>query len=354
MSRARSIWQTLAMRIEPMASVSFRRLASARTSAARASALALVGALLCTACSGPPAIAPPEPTPPSVAPSRAAVAGYEKLDTLMWVQNALERDALCRQVFAQAAQQLERALADPQWSACLEQTGPVAGLPPAIIVDIDETLLDNSAYFARLVLAESGDGSGVASGVPPVAAPRPSFTAWCRESAAGALPGAREFCEFAVSRGVQLFYVSNRADALAAPTRENLLRLGFPCADVVLDAPQAAPGVGLLRLRTDVADKGPRRAAIAATHRVLLVIGDNGGDFSSNFGAPSTAARSEAAAPYAGWWGTRWIMLPNPLYGDWEPALLQASGLSREETLLRKRAALDLGPDPAASAPSGG
>jgi predicted secreted acid phosphatase len=49
--------------------------------------------------------------------------------------------------------------------------------------------------------------------------------------------------------------------------------------------------------------------------------GDNLGDFiDTTRGTP--ADRFRVIRPYRNWWGERWIMLPNPLYGSWEDSLL--------------------------------
>ncbi|MCC6506825.1 MAG: hypothetical protein IT475_15455, partial [Aquimonas sp.] len=70
-------------------------------------------------------------------------------------------------------------------------------------------------------------------------------------------------------------------------------------------------------------EKGERRRFVAKDHRVVLLLGDNLGDFLDGVGG-DVAARQALIAPYAAWWGSRWIMLPNPSYGSWESAILKA------------------------------
>lgn len=225
----------------------------------------------------------------------AAPTGLELLDATLWMQSSAERDALCRQTYALASQRLDEAFADPDWTAAVEQSGPVAHLAPAIIMDVDETLLDNHAYQARLV----HDGRAFDSA---------SWDAWCRERAATAVPGAAEFCREAHRLGVTVFYVTNRSAAVDEDTRANLHALGFPLRD----------GVDVIRAREGSSDKTARRAAIAADHRVLLLVGDAGGDFAADLHKGSADERRAAVERHAARWGREWIVLPNPMYGSWE------------------------------------
>jgi acid phosphatase len=65
--------------------------------------------------------------------------------------------------------------------------------------------------------------------------------------------------------------------------------------------------------------KSTRRAQVAINHRILLLIGDNLGDFSDKYKG-TLAQRDEVAFSSANknLWGEKWIVLPNPLYGTWE------------------------------------
>src|SRR5690606_28088913 len=114
-----------------------------------------------------------------------------------------------------------RALADASWDALPrgERGGQqVHHLPPAIILDADETVIDNSAYQARLVERnESFD---------PV-----TWEAFVNERRSRAIPGAVEFLRMAAQRGVTVFYVTNRSAAEKAATYDNLRALGFPMSD---------------------------------------------------------------------------------------------------------------------------
>lgn len=231
--------------------------------------------------------------------------GYEhhSLDALAWTQTSMEYKANTQQAYSAAKAMLDQSLADTTWTAAPEdQTGDFASKPPAIILDVDETVLDNSPYQARLLR----DGETYNT---------ESWTAWCNERQAIAIPGAVEFTNYAASRGVKVFYVTNRNHDVEPATRENLEKLGFPLDDSMdtiltkAEKPEWASS-----------DKKPRRAQIAETHRIVMLFGDNLGDFVSKYKL-TTEERDAVHTKYADYWGVRWFMLPNTLYGSWESAL---------------------------------
>ena len=240
---------------------------------------------------------------------RAPIAGGSdaNLNAVAWMQTSVEHDQVYRSVFRAASSQLGAALADAHWDALPagDRDRPASGLPPAVIVDVDETMLDNSRYQARLLR----DGTAYASA---------SWDAWCREQAASALPGAVEFAQQAVARGVTVFYVSNRTQELAPETLANLRATGFPTAHgdaVFLGKGFAVEGCTV----ADRSDKSCRRRLVGRSHRVLLQVGDQLGDFFET-SALTPAERRAAARPWNDWFGQRWFMLPNPSYGNWASA----------------------------------
>ena len=248
----------------------------------------------------------------AAAPQRQAPAvatgGDANLNAVAWMQTSVEHDLVYRSVFRAAAGKLLQALAEPDWDALPagDRERAASGLPPAVIVDIDETMLDNSRYQARLLR----DGTRY---------DKASWNAWCREKAATALPGAVEFARLAAEHGVTVFYVSNRAQEVGPETLDNLRATGFPVAagaEVFLGQGMAVDGC----TPADRSDKSCRRRLVGRGHRVLLQVGDQLGDFFETTAA-TPAARRAAAAPWAAWFGERWFMLPNPSYGNWEPAL---------------------------------
>jgi len=242
------------------------------------------------------------------------------LNSTLWVQTAVEYEGAARQAYTLAEAMMERALTDSLWTASLEQASAgadaYAGKPPAVVLDVDETVLDNGAYQARLILDDDSYDAE-------------SWTAWVREERAGPVPGALPFTQAAVERGVQVIYLTNRDGDVEAATRDNLEALGFP----VDDAPDAVLTQGE---REGWASKQARREWVAERYRILLLVGDNFGDFVS--GADTTlAARQTQSTSFRKYWGTRWIVLPNPQYGSWEGALFDFNyGLSPRRILERK------------------
>lgn len=260
----------------------------------------------------PPAQLPPAATAPALAGT--ALRNDDRLGAVLWQQTSAEYRALALATFARARLELDRALADRTATAALEQQGEFADLPPAVIADVDETLLDNSAYEADRIRV-GGRYEAV------------SWNAWVERARALAVPGAAEFARYAAERGVTLFYVTNRAAALEAKTRENLAAVGFPLAsdrDTVL-----TPGE-----REWTSEKSPRRAEVARSFRILLLIGDDLGDFVSGARAQPDE-RIALAERYADRWQTSWILLPNPYYGSWERALVDNRRDLSDEEILR-------------------
>ncbi len=261
----------------------------------------------CAATSPKPATPAAEPASPPAAAAPKAPGADDDLNALAWAQTAIEHDLVYREVYRNAQEKLLRALKDPRWDALAkdDRSGALKGLKPAVILDIDETVLDNSPYQARLL--RSGKEFDEFS-----------WAQWCKEKAAKPLPGALEFTRFAEQHGVTLFYLSNRARDLNAATVANLDSAGFP-----LNAgDDSFLGLGTLLKGCEQigSNKGCRRKLIAQHYRVLMQFGDQFGDFVDPV-VPTPSGRADAAAPYLHWIGERWFVLPNPTYGAWESVL---------------------------------
>jgi len=251
----------------------------------------------------------PQPAVVAPAPKATAVASApanDNLNAVAWSQTAIEHDLIYLQTFRDAQSRLLAAMRDPHWDALgkADRVAPLKGLKPAVILDIDETVLDNSPYQARVV--KSGGEFNEAD-----------WAAWCKEAQARALPGAVEFTQFAAQHGIAVIYISNRAKDLDEATLANLRQVGFP-----VHGPQAFLGLGTVVDDCEQAgsEKGCRRQLIARHYRVLMQFGDQIGDF-VDVNANTADGRRRAVADYLPWIGTRWFVLPNPTYGSWEPAL---------------------------------
>lgn len=255
------------------------------------------------------------PAPTERPPTAAA---HDNLNALLWMQTAAEYEAAARSVFGAATEALDRALADPRWDALAtaERGGQrVEQLLPAIIVDADETVIDNSAYQARLI----ADGTRFDAA---------TWSAFVEERASRPVPGASEFLRAAAQRGITVFYVTNRDAASKTATVDNLKVLGFPLSepeDTVLTIDEAQGWTSA---------KSTRRQFVGERYRVLLLLGDNFGDFLDG-GNDTVAARAGLFEPFRAWWGQRWFMLPNPSYGSWEGALTRGAD---DPTAAKRRA----------------
>ena len=263
-------------------------------------ALALLVPAACASRATPPAVAP---TPaPAAAPSQAAAPGKVALpDSIVWFRTSVEYRAVTTQAYRLATLMLDRALADTTWTAALEQTGDFGSKPPAVILDADETVLDNSESQERDVR----DGAAYSEA---------RWAVWCNERRAVPIPGALEFTRAAAAKGVTVFYVTNRDRALEQATRDNLAKFGFP-----LDSGRDTVLTRAERPEWTSSDKSPRRSVVAQDFRILLLVGDDFGDFVQ--GARGTlAARKALDEANAAMWGVKWIALPNPMYGSWKTA----------------------------------
>lgn len=225
-------------------------------------------------------VSPGTPAPKPVAPASGRL---DTLAAIRWARASAEHEALYRETYRAAATELDRML---------------AANPPAkkwgVILDADETILDNSAYEQQqAALGESFDAA--------------SWDAWVAREASPALPGAVEFTRHVRASGGRVVIVTNRTEAQCAHTRGNLDKIGVP-VDTVLCAP---PSSG---------DKNPRFDAVqsgANATQVEMWLGDNIQDFPRL----SQSVRQGGDSAFANF-GHRFFLLPNPMYGSWSSAPL--------------------------------
>jgi acid phosphatase len=233
------------------------------------------------------------------------------LNATLWVQTSAEYRAAALQVFSNAQRGLDLAMDNMFSKGALEETANDPTQPPALILDLDETVLDNSAFEGRAIHAHTTYDSKL-------------WKAWVGESAARAVPGAAEFLAYAKSRGVTPFYITNRDLDEEPGTRRNLEQLGFPL-DPKLDTLLMQGKNGWT-----TSDKSPRRAYVAASHRILVVIGDDLNDFVPASGKTLTE-RTALVDSVRNWWGLVWFIVPNPMYGSWERASVTSGGTPCEQ-----------------------
>ena len=223
----------------------------------------------------------------------------------VWYQRSAEVRALSYQAFNMA-----KLIYD------LDLQKGASGKKRAVAVDIDETVLDNSPYEAGIVDKNFGYPTG--------------WGDWCNAGIAEALPGAVDFLKYVVSKGGDVFYISNRKMKYKEGTMKNLKALGFP---------QVTDDHMLLREKTS--DKEPRREMVRKEHRIVLMMGDNLNDFDNLFRKKSLGDRAAAVDQIKVQFGSKFIVLPNPMYGDWEGGVYKGNWkLSPAEKNKARKAAL--------------
>jgi acid phosphatase len=292
--------------------------------------LPMLSVALLAGCASLPQPASP-PAPVAVAPPAAELPlPDDTLNATAWFQTSVERDLVFREIYRAAGEKLPAALADKSWDALPEgdRDNDPRALPTAIIVDVDETVLDNSPSQVRQI--RSGGEFNDAD-----------WDQWVQQRAAKPLPGALEFLNAAARRGVTVFYISNRSAGQAEATVDNLRRAGFPIAGA---GQFLGKGTVVEGCKAKGSDKGCRRQSVGRRYRVLMQFGDQVGDF-VDIAANTRDGRRAAIAPYSDWIGERWWTLPNPVYVSWEPALF---GNDWKQPATSRRAAKEAALDDAA------
>ncbi|MHC1775771.1 MAG: 5'-nucleotidase, lipoprotein e(P4) family [Lentimicrobium sp.] len=260
----------------------------------RTSAFLLIGLVLAVSCKQKDAREPQLQSKPDT--ELSAISGVDSvrlaglvnehmvLGTL-FQQKAGEYRALCYQAFNLGRIMLDKDLADKSIDK-----------HRVIVLDIDETVLDNSPFQAECIL----EGTSY-----PV-----NWDEWCKLARAKALPGALDFLAYAKANGLSIYYITNRKAHLREATVKNLKELGFPDTDAEH-----------VLMRTSVDTKEPRRQELLKNNHISLLFGDNLNDFSDIFEKKSPDERNALVDDAGRLFGQRYIILPNAMYGDWELAL---------------------------------
>ena len=275
----------------------------------------------------PSPVAAASATPPVAASTSSA---HDNLNAVAFVQTSVEYRALSEQTYRAAADHLDQALKEKNWDALVpEERGNAAtGLKPAVVMDVDETVLDNSPYQARLV-RDGADYDEV------------TWAQWVAEKKAKPVPGVVDFAKAASAKGVTILYISNRAEHLKDATLANLKAVGLPVAD---DSVFLGLGTFVQDCEQNGSEKNCRRRLAGQKYRVLMQFGDQIGDF-VQVEVNTREGRDRLYDEYNDWFGERWWMLPNPTYGSWEPALFNNEWAKPAEARRQdKRGALDYAP----------
>ena len=241
-----------------------------------------------------------------------------KLGSNFYMQTAAEYRASCLQIYKCATLRLEALL----------KANPTAYPQPAVVMDLDETVFDNSTFetFLHQAHAEYSD------------------SLWGRYEKnyfeeVMLVPGAKNFIAQAANSGVTVYYISNRSEEHRSSTIKALAHLG-------IDTTNISSRLGLKK-KGESSDKTLRREKATARYNVLFYFGDNLRDFSETFAVPKlpagdhVAQLAEIERRYAQvdaadcHWGVDWFVLPNPVYGEWEKLLGEQPMLKLRATKMK-------------------
>jgi 5'-nucleotidase (lipoprotein e(P4) family) len=249
------------------------------------------------------------------------VAAMEKLDSSLWVSTSGEYAACARQTFNAATEKLDLALRDKTWTASTEQfdRGNYQELPPAVMVNLDETVWNNTPYEARLILWYAVFNYD-------------QYTDWANEANCPAVPGAKQFLEHVREQNVAIIYLSPRGENMRDGTVRNLKKLELPYD----------PAKDRILLGEEWANHD-KREEVGDKYRILLIVSDYLGDFMHDT-ATESSKRRKMAERYANNWGLKWFIVPNPMYGHWDYSLYKFQyDLDHASQVYEKLQALDPG-----------
>ncbi|HEX8369815.1 MAG TPA: 5'-nucleotidase, lipoprotein e(P4) family [Pyrinomonadaceae bacterium] len=231
---------------------------------------------------------------------------------ILFMQKAAEYRALAFQAFNIAEMRLDADEKDRQKLPKAERKKP-----RAVVVDVDETVLDNSPAQAVQVKKR----------LPFI---QENWTAWINMRRAKAIPGAIDFLNYANRKGARVFYVTNRIEVEKQPTIDNLKALGFP--DVSDET---------VLVKTAESSKEARRQTILQKYRIALLIGDNLDDLSNVFERKAIDARFAEVDKTREMFGRKFIVLPNAMYGSWESAVYEYGRLTEAQKAEKRANALE-------------
>ena len=207
-----------------------------------------------------------------------------KLFSSIFHQRAAEYRALCLQSYNMAKMRIDSYVSQTE-------------KPKAIITDIDETILDNSAYAVHQAY----------QGLEYVSS---SWYEWTDKSATDTMPGAAAFLKYVASKNIQVFYITNREDRERTSTLKNLQQFGLPNADEIH-----------LYTKLGTSSKEARRQQVMDRYEVVLLMGDNLADLSALFDKKTEDERKKNTDLLAAEFGKKFIVFPNANYGDWESSM---------------------------------
>ena len=235
-----------------------------------------------------------------------------KLNSTLWMQNSSTFKATALQTYNTAAKNLTKAVNNSTVTAVPAQTKQNTDLPPAVVFDIDETVLNNSSYTAQFILEDAAYSPQ-------------TWDQWIALQQAPAIPGAVSFINHANDVGIEVIYITNRECKKRAgindtcpqktDTLKNLEKVGIKGlkpANLLLKNEQKGWS----------SEKESRRRVVAQKYRIIMLFGDDLWDFLPHEKKYITSEQqAKLVTAHSEKWGHVWYILPNPNYGSWWNAL---------------------------------
>lgn len=209
----------------------------------------------------------------------------ENVMSTLWFQSSVEAKALYHQGYNMAKKLLDEKIEKRTSSK-----------PIAIALDIDETVLDNSPQQSFFAVEMKMYPEG--------------WKEWVNAAIAMPLPGAKDFLNYAKSKNVEIFYISDRKMDQLDVTIKNLEEQGLPFADEK----------HVLLKDKGMKSKESRRQKVRDNFDLVMLFGDNIVDF-EEFEGLSLQEREEKLLTIKDKFGDEFIIFPNPMYGSWESAV---------------------------------
>lgn len=224
------------------------------------------------------------------------------INATLWMQHSAEYRACCLQAYKGAKVALAENLKNKK-----------SGKPAAVVLDIDETVLDNSYYEAYM----AAEGTSFSDS---------TWALWTSKADATEVPGAIDFLKYAREIGVEIIFISNRYPSELESTMQNMQKLGFP---------EISSENFFLKEKDASSCKKERRELVSEKYEIIMLVGDNMGDFAENFDERKTAGDMISETDeIVDLLGSKYIVLPNPTYGTWEkPILADKEKSSRENRI---------------------
>ncbi len=226
---------------------------------------------------------------PAIQPKKTNSSEYMLLSTA-WYQLSAEQKALYHQAYNIAKMRVDQIAAKKH------------NKKPAVVLDIDETVLDNSPYQGWCI---ENDKTFTDS----------SWNRWVRKEKAEALTGAKDFTTYATKKGVEVIYISNRHVSQLQSTINNLKEKGFPNASAKY-----------ILLKDSTSNKSYRRDKVSEKYEIALLMGDNLGDFDHLYDNRNNQNAHKVLQKQKELYGKKFIVLPNPMYGKWERPIQKMDG----------------------------